>query len=95
MTAGLPLVQISEERQQQELRRAIDRATIDRRSGRRFRLLALACLGWLLLGFALLGLAFHLTDPDRAQAALLAAFLVGYGGPAWTVIIAHWHSGES
>jgi hypothetical protein len=95
MTAGFPLVQISEERQQQELRRAIDLAAGERRSARRFRLLALACLGWLLLGFVLLGLAFHLADPDRGQAALLAAFLVGYGGPAWTVILAHWHFSES
>ena len=53
------------------------------------------CLVWALLGFALLGLGFHLTDPDRAQAALLLAFLVGYGGPAWTVILAHWSADRS
>lgn len=48
------------------------------------------CLAWLLLGSTLLGLSFHVTDPDRAQAALLGALLVGNGGPAWTLLLSHW-----
>ena len=89
MTAT-PLIEIPEERKQQELRRAIAAADAEHRIGRRVRLVVVLCLVWALLGFALLGLGFHLTDPDRAQAALLLAFLAGYGGPAWTVIFAHW-----
>ncbi len=85
-----PLVQIPEERKQQELRRAIARAGVEDPIRARLLLLAVLCLGWLLLGFALLGLSFHLTDPDRAQVALLAAILVGNGGPAWTLLLSHW-----
>ena len=88
MTAT-PLIQVTEERKEQELRRALGAATADARAGRRVRLLALLGFVWVLLGFAFLGLGFHLTDPDRAQAAFLLAFLVAYGGPAWTVILVH------
>ena len=94
MTAT-PLIQISEERQQQELRRAIASGAAERRRAWRFHVIALLCLAWLLLGFALLGLAFHLTDGDQVRAAFLLAFLIGYGGPVWTLIIAHWSASQS
>jgi len=84
------LVDIPEERKQHELRRAMARAGADSPVRARFLLLALLCMAWLLLGFALLGLSFHLTDPDRAQVALLAAILVDNGGPAWTLLLSHW-----
>ncbi|MGH7645163.1 MAG: hypothetical protein ACREMR_06215 [Gemmatimonadales bacterium] len=89
MTAA-PLVQIPDERKQQELRRAMARAGGEDPVRARLLLLTTLCLGWLLLGFGLLGLSFHLTDPDRAQAALLGAILVGNGGPAWTLLLSHW-----
>ena len=82
----VPLVTIPEERSRQELRRAIWHATPSRRVLR----LTVFCIAWLLLGFYLLGLSFHLTDPDLAQVAFFAGLLVGNGGPAWTVIIVLW-----
>jgi hypothetical protein len=88
MTA-LPLVQISEERRQRELRHALERSGADPAARRRFHVLVLFCLGCLFLGYGLLGLAFHLTDPDRAQAAFLAAILVANGGPAWTLVTSY------
>lgn len=89
MTPLAPLVEIPDARKQQELRRA--QACVGTHPGRtRFLLLTLVCLAWLLLGFTLLGLSFHVTDPDRAQAALLGALLVGNGGPAWTLLLSHW-----
>jgi len=94
MTAT-PLLQISEERQQQELRHAAASDAAEKRRGWRFRLVSLMCVAWVLFGFAWLGLAFHLTDPDQARAAFLLAFLVGYGGPTWTVLIAHWLASRS
>ena len=89
MTA-LPLIQIPEERRRRELRHALERSRVDPAARRRFHVLVLACLAWLFLGYGLLGLAFHLTDPDRAQAAFLAAILVANGGPVWTVLISYW-----
>ena len=91
----LPLIDIPEERKQQELRRAANRAGAEPLLGRRARLLALVCFTWLLLGFGLLGLAFHLTDSDQAQAVCLAAILVGNGGPAWTLLLAQWSANQS
>ncbi|MGH7674862.1 MAG: hypothetical protein ACREMV_06270 [Gemmatimonadales bacterium] len=85
-----PLVEIPEERKLEELRRAMARADGGHPGHARAISLAMLCLAWLLLGFALLGLSFHLTDPDRAQAALLGAILVGNGGPAWTLLLSHW-----
>src|SRR2546427_129793 len=91
----IPLIDIPEERKQQELRRATNHAGAAPLLGRRARLLALVCCAWLLLGFGLLGLAFHLTDSDQAQAAFLAAILVGNGGPAWTLVLAHWSANQT
>src|SRR5438132_13975172 len=90
-----PLIDIPEERKQQELRRATNHAGAAPLLGRRARLLALVCCAWLLLGFGLLGLAFPLTDSDQAQAAFLAAILVGNGGPAWTLVLAHWSANQT
>jgi len=87
MTA-LPLLTVSEERKQRELRRAVERAEPLVRT--RTLALMLLCGGWLLLGLALVGLSFHVTDGDRAQAALLGGLLVGNGGPSFTLILAHW-----
>lgn len=89
MTAA-PLLVIPEERRRLELQRALEQGRAERLD--RYRALgpALWCLGWILLGCVLLGLGFHLTDRDSAQAAFLAGILVGNAGPAWTVIIWHW-----
>jgi hypothetical protein len=89
MTA-VPLAVIPEGRRHQELRRALDRARAERLNRHHALLPALLCVVWVLLGCLLVGLDFHLTDPDRAEAAFLAGILVGNGGPAWTVIISHW-----
>ena len=90
-----PLLDIPEERKQQELRRAMDRASSQRAFGRCAQSLVLVCVGWLLLGFGLIGLAFHLTDPDRALAAFLAGVLIGNGGPAFTLILSEWLQNQS
>jgi hypothetical protein len=82
----VPLVTIPEERSRQELRRAVQHAT----PSRRFLWLALFCSAWLLLGLFLLGLSFHLANPDIAQVVFLVGILVGNGGPAWTLIIFFW-----
>ena len=90
-----PLLDIPEERKQQELRRVMDRAGSERGFGRHARSLVLVCVGWFLLGFGLIGLAFHLTDPDRARAAFLAGVLIGNGGPAFTLILSQWLQNQS
>ena len=87
MTAA-PLLTIPEERQRDELRRALEQ--VEPFVTRRFVSLTLQCAAWMVLGWFLLGLSFNLTDPDRAQAAFLGGLLVGNGGPAWTLVIAHW-----
>ncbi len=90
-----PLLVIPEERKQQEIRRAMARADSESTFGRRAQWLALLCAGWLLLGFGFIGLAFHLTDPDRARAAFLAGMLVGNGGPAFSLILSQWLRDQS
>ena len=90
-----PLLDIPEERKQQELRRARERAGSERAFGRHAQSLMLVCVGWLLLGFGLIGLAFHITDPDRALAAFLAGVLIGNGGPAFTLILSQWLQNQS
>jgi len=86
----MPLVVISEERKECELQRALDSARSEGIDRRHLLLLMAVCTGWVALGFVLLGLGFHLTDPDRAQAAFLSGVLAGNGGPAWTLILSHW-----
>lgn len=85
----IPLVALSEERKQRELRRALDHA--QHPNTRRVLVLTSLCAVWMVLGWFLLALSFNLTQPDTAQAAFLAALLVGNGGPAWTLILAYWH----
>jgi len=85
----IPLVELSEERKQRELRRAL--GYTHRPNTRRVLVLTSLCAAWMVLGWFLLALSFNLTQPDTAQAAFLAALLVGNGGPAWTLILAYWH----
>ncbi|MGH7700473.1 MAG: hypothetical protein ACREMJ_08175 [Gemmatimonadales bacterium] len=88
--AATTLLDIPEARRAAEVRRAEVGGLAHRVSRRRLRILVVVCFGWLLAGIGLLGLSFHLTDDDRAQAALLAALLVGDGGPLFTLLLAHW-----
>jgi hypothetical protein len=85
----LPLVTLSEERKQRELRRALGHA--QRHNTRHLLVLTFLCAAWMVLGWFLLALSFNLTEPDTAQAAFLAALLVGNGGPVWTLMLAYWH----
>ena len=75
----IPLLTLSEERRQRELRRALGH--VHPHNTRRFLALTCLCAGWMALGWFLLALSFNLTEPDTAQAAFLAALLVGNGGP--------------
>ena len=84
----IPLVTLSEERRQRELRRALGH--VEPHNTRRFLALTFLCAAWMALGWFLLALSFNLTQPDTAQAAFLAALLVGNGGPVWTLILAYW-----
>lgn len=88
--AGPPLLVIPEARRATEVRRAEAGGLAEHVSRRRVRIVVSICFAWLLAGIGLLGLRFHLTDGDRAQAALLAALLVGDGGPLFTLLLAHW-----
>lgn len=90
-----PLLDIPEERKQQELQRALDHAGSERSFGRDAQWVACLCVGWLFFGFGLLGVAFHLTDPDRAMATFLAGVLIGNGGPAFTLILWQWLRAQS
>jgi len=90
-----PLLEISAERKEQEARRAKDLSDAERGLGRHAWLLVPLCGAWVLAGYALIGLAFHLTDADRAQAAFLGGVLVGNAGPAFTVILHHWRSAQA
>ena len=91
----LPLVVIPEDRRQRELRRALAHAGAEHRNPSHLVGLGLVCVGWVVLGCLLVGLGFHLTDPDRAEAAFLAGILVGNGGPAWTLLISYWLDQQS
>jgi hypothetical protein len=85
---SIPLVTLSEERKRRELRRALGH--LEPHNTRRFVALTSVCAAWMALGWFLLALSFNLTEPDTAQAAFLAALLVGNGGPAWTLILVYW-----
>jgi hypothetical protein len=87
---AVPLIVIPEDRKARELQRATDIAEGARRERLRFVLLVALCFAWVLIGFALVGLGLHLTDPDRAQVAFLGGILVAVGAPAWTLIIHYW-----
>jgi hypothetical protein len=91
MTA-MPLVVIPEPRRARELRRALQVARAERRDRRRVLVPGLLCGAWVFLGCLLVGLGFHLTDTDRAEAAFLAGILVGNGGPMWTLIVWQWRA---
>jgi hypothetical protein len=89
-TDQVPLLAIPERRRQYELRRAEDIARGSRRDRSRVLLLGGLCLVWWLVGVALLGLSWHLTDGDLARAALYGGLLVGNGGPWFTLVLAYW-----
>ena len=65
ITTTIPLLVVSEERKQQELRRTGDR--LEPGTRRRTLVLTMLCIAWLLTGYGLIGLSFHLTDGDRAR----------------------------
>jgi len=90
--SAMPLVVIPEQRRARELRRALQLARAEERERWRFLVPALLCGAWMFLGCLLVGLGFHLTDADRAEAAFLAGILVGNGGPMWTLIVWRWRA---
>ena len=61
------------------------------RRGRRRRtaLRVTGCVGSLLAGLALMGLALHLTDPAWARIAFLSGLLVGNGGVLVTLLVSY------
>ena len=93
MTNG-PLLLLSEERIQQELRRARAAAADARYDRRRNRWLLAACFLELGVGLALMMLGYHVVGEDFGQALFLGGILVGYLGPVWTCILVNWHGSE-
>lgn len=89
-----PLLELSEERAAQELRRALAAAQ-DRHRDRihQRRLLAAGAVefvaGWVLIAFG-----FHVRGRDLGRTVFLTGIMVAYLGPVWTWLLAHWHRPE-
>ena len=89
-----PLLVLSEQRIQQEVRRAIAATADTRYDTRRTRLIVAACTLEFLAGQALMVLGYHVTGEDFGQALFLAGLMVGYLGPAWTCILVNWRGAD-
>lgn len=88
------LLVISQERIQQELRRAAAAAADTRYDIVRHRWLLAACVVELFAGLTLMVLGYHVSGADFGEALFLGGLLIGYLGPAWTWILANWHGNE-
>jgi hypothetical protein len=89
-----PLLCLSEERVQGEVRRARAADQDYRRHITRHRWLLTASILEFLAGWALIGLAFHVQGEDAGQAFFFGGLLVGYLGPVWTWLLPHWRGGD-
>ena len=92
--ATQPLLHVSEERVQYELRRA----TAARRDHHRYlvhnRWLLTASILEFLAGWGLITLAFHVEGDDAGRAFFFGGLLLGYLGPVWTWLLPRWRGGE-
>ena len=89
-----PLLRLSEERVQYELRRVRTAAHDHRRYVVHNRWLLTASILEFLVGWSLIGLAFHVTGEDAGHAFFFGGLLVGYLGPVWTWLLPRWRGGE-
>jgi len=89
-----PLLHLSDERIDYELRRARAAGQDYRRDVVRDRWLLTASIVEFLAGWALIALAFHVQGEDAGQALFFGGLLVGYLGPVWTWLLSRWRGGE-
>ena len=89
-----PLVSISEDRLQYELRRARAADQDNRHDRVRDRWLLAASILEFLGGWGLIGLGFHVQGQDAGQALFFGGLLVAYMGPVWTWLLSRWRGGE-
>jgi hypothetical protein len=89
-----PLLYLSEERVQNEVRRAHIAVQDYRRHIVRNRWLLAASILEFLAGWGLITLAFHVQGEDAGHAFFFGGLLVGYLGPVWTWLLPRWRGGE-
>jgi hypothetical protein len=89
-----PLLHLSEERVQAELRRARAAAQDYHRHIVRNRWLLTAAILEFFAGWGLMAFAFHVQGEDAGQAFFFGGLLVGYLGPVWTWLLPRWRGGE-
>ena len=89
-----PLLLLSEERIQQEVRRVLATAAAARYDLVRNRWLLAACLVEFAAGLTLMVLGYHVTGEELGEALFLGGLILGYLGPVWTWILANWRGGE-
>ena len=92
--ATQPLVHLSAERVQYELRRASAARQDHHRYVVQNRWLLTTSILEFLAGWGLIALAFHVEGDDAGRAFFFSGLLLGYLGPVWTWLLAHWRGGE-
>ena len=89
-----PLVSLSDERVQYELRRVRGTGQAHRYDVIRNRWLLIASILEFIAGWGLITLSFHVQGEDAGQALFYGGLLVGYLGPVWTWLLPRWRGGE-
>jgi hypothetical protein len=89
-TAIQPLLPLSQDRIQDELRLAAAIAAGASHYRRRAVRILLACIGEYAAGLSMIVLSLHIHGSDLAQVAFYAGLLVALCGPVWTVLLALW-----
>ena len=81
------LAWVSEERVAAELARATSETSYDRQIRRELVALVATCWGWMLLGTSALLWSAHTSSADAATMVWVSAFVIGYGGTYFTIIV--------
>lgn len=82
----MPLVTISPRQRDAEIRRATELAAWERSHRRGKLVVLLLCVGWNVIGLAIMGLGMAETDPERAIGLFALGPFVGYAGLGVTLL---------
>ena len=89
-TAVQPLLVLSDERIQDEVRRAAAAAAYASDHRRTTARLVALCVSDYFIGLAAIGFSFRIVGSDQAQMLFYAGVLRALGWPAWRMILSRW-----